>query len=294
MYFDVCYRNNEVEIKDMQDFEPQHIFECGQCFRWDKEEDGSYSGIAYNKVLNIKKIGQNIIFSNTTKEDFINIWVNYFDLSSDYSYIKDRISRDDKIMQQAVRFGSGIRILKQDPWETLISFIISSNNNIPRIKRSIELLSEGYGEYLGEFYGKKRYGFPSAKVLSNLSLDELKSCNTGYRAAYIKDTATMITKNPTALAEAKELDIEACQQKLLGYQGVGPKVAHCILFFCMGKMEAFPVDVWVKRVMEHLYFHKETPPKLIQQFASEKFGQYAGFAQQYLFYYARELGIGKK
>ncbi|SNS83884.1 N-glycosylase/DNA lyase [Anaerovirgula multivorans] len=294
MYLDVDYKDNKVMIKDIKNFEPQHIFECGQCFRWDKEEDGSFTGIAYNKVVNVKKIGADVVFRNTAKEDFINIWTKYFDLGTDYSHIKDRISQNDKVMQQAVAFGRGIRILKQEPWETLISFIISSNNNIPRIKRSIELLAEGYGEYLGEFYGKKRYGFPSAEILSNLSIEELKACNTGYRASYIKNTASMVVEAPTALEELKGLEIEACQQKLLGYQGVGPKVAHCILFFCMEKMEAFPVDIWVKRVMEHLYFHKEIPPKVIQQFASEKFGEYAGFAQQYLFYYARESAIGKK
>ncbi|SES87511.1 N-glycosylase/DNA lyase [Natronincola peptidivorans] len=294
MQLDIQYKDNEVIIMKGKDFEPAHIFQCGQCFRWYKESDDSYTGIVQNKALNVGKIDGNIIFKNTNKEDFLDIWMDYFDLKTDYDEIKKKISRKDPIMQNAVSFGEGIRILKQEPWETLISFIISSNNNIPRIKASIEKLSEEYGEYLGVYCGKKRFGFPKPEVLAALSVEKIAACGTGYRASYIKSTAAAIAKAPTALETIKSLDIENCQRRLMEYQGVGPKVAQCILFFSMGKMEAFPVDVWVKRVMEHFYFHKETPASVIQQFAWEKYGGFAGYAQQYLFYYAREQGIGKK
>ena len=294
MNLDIIYENDRVIIKNANDFEPEHIFECGQCFRWNREEDGSYTGIAYQNILNVKKVGNDVIFNNTNEKDFKEIWVDYFDLNTDYSHIKEEISRNDNIMKKAVDFGSGIRILKQEVLETIISFIISANNNIPRIKKSIELICERYGEYLGEFNHKKRYAFPEVKVIRNLTIEELKECNTGYRAPYIIKTAQMIGDEPIKLSELQKLNIADCEKALLQYHGVGPKVAHCILFFCIGQMEAFPVDVWVKRVMEHFYFEKDTPAKIIQKFATEKYGRYAGYAQQYLFYYARELNIGKK
>ena len=294
MNLDIIYENNRVIIKNAIDFEPEHIFECGQCFRWNREEDGSYTGIAYQNILNVKKVGNDVIFNNTNEKDFKEIWVDYFDLNTDYSHIKEEISRNDNIMKKAVDFGSGIRILKQEVLETIISFIISANNNIPRIKKSIELICERHGEYLGEFNNKKRYAFPEVKVIRNLTVEELKECNTGYRAPYIIKTAQMIAAEPIKLSELQKLNIADCEKALLQYHGVGPKVAHCILFFCVGHMAAFPVDVWVKRVMEHFYFEKDTPAKIIQKFATEKYGIYAGYAQQYLFYYARELNIGKK
>ncbi|SDJ94964.1 DNA-3-methyladenine glycosylase family protein [Natronincola ferrireducens] len=294
MRLDIVYKNKEVIIKDVKDFEPQHVFECGQCFRWTREEDGSYTGVAFKQVINVKKVDNDLIILNTTKEDFIDIWMDYFDLTTDYGAIKERLTHGDHIMKRAVAFGNGIRILQQEPWETLISFIISSNNNIPRIKGAIELLCQRYGEYLGEFWGEKRYSFPEPQVLAALRLEEITACGTGYRAPYIQHTSCQVIKALDEFMSLKKLDLQECQKKLMNYQGVGPKVAHCILFFSMGKMEAFPVDVWVKRIMEHLYFNKETPAGVIQEFARERYGEYAGYGQQYLFYYARELGIGKK
>ncbi len=293
MKLDIDYKKDKIILKNAKDFIPRHIFECGQCFRWNENQDSSFTGVAHNRVISVQKLDKDIIIENSTREDFENIWIKYFDLGTDYGIIKNKISQDDEVMQKAIEFGKGIRILRQEPWETLVSFIISANNNIPRIKKTIELLAGAYGEYLGEFHGEKRYGFPTARVLSQLSIEELKACNLGYRAAYIQKTASMLDMEPTELDEIARLDIVNCKKNLLKYQGVGPKVAHCVLFFCMGKMQAFPVDVWVKRVMEYFYFHREASPKEIQEFAWEKFGKYAGYAQQYLFYYARELGIGK-
>ncbi|MCC5912299.1 MAG: DNA-3-methyladenine glycosylase 2 family protein [Clostridiaceae bacterium] len=293
MKLEIIYEKDQVVIKNMDSFEPKHIFECGQCFRWDREEDHSYTGIAYGRVLNVSKRGSDIIFKNTNKKDFQELWYHYFDLDTNYNVIKEKLSHNDPIMKKAIEFGAGIRILKQQPWETLISFIISSNNNIPRIKKAIELLCEGYGEYLGVFLGKKRYSFPSPETVAKRSIEEIKACNTGYRAPYIIKTAESVASNPEAFQKLYKFNTEDCQRQLLTFSGVGPKVAHCILFFCMGKMDAFPVDVWVKRIMEYLYFKEDTPSKVIQQFARDKYGGHAGFAQQYLFYYARELGIGK-
>lgn len=290
---DIIHRDNTVILKNTNDFEPKHIFECGQCFRWDLQDDGSYTGVAYNKILNVKKEGDIVLFNNTNLEDFNNIWINYFDLNNNYGKIKEDLNKDDSIMKDATEFGYGIRILQQDPWETLISFIISANNAIPRIKKSVRLLSENFGQHLGEYNGKDYYGFPSPQSIHNLQQDQLEACGVGYRSKYILSTAKKIVDENISLENLKKLNSEDCFNGLLQFNGVGPKVANCILVFAMGKVEAVPVDVWVKRVMEYFYFKEDTSNKKIENFAREKYGKYGGYAQQYLFYYARELGIGK-
>lgn len=290
----ITYQTNKVIVKKLEHFKPKHVFECGQCFRWDLQEDGTYTGVAFAKVLNVKQEGNTLIFNNTNIEDFNNIWMNYFDLKTNYGEIKEYLNEKDDIIREAISFGQGIRILKQDPWETLISFIISANNGIPRIKKSIELMSKNFGQYIGEYKGKDYYSFPSPEEIYNLSEEQLKECKVGYRSKYILNTAEKIVDENISLEEIKKLNSEDCFKELQKFTGIGPKVANCILMFAMEKVEAVPVDVWVKRIMEYFYFHKETPNKKIEEFTREKYGKYAGYAQQYLFYYARELGIGKK
>jgi len=287
------YYKDKVVITGIEHFDLKHTFECGQCFRWNEEEEGSYTGIAFGKIINVQREGEKIIFNNTNKEDFENIWVNYFDLTRDYGEIKEKIC-NDAMIEKAIHFGSGIRILNQELWETIISFIISSNNNIPRIKKSIEMICEGYGEYIGTYMGKKRYAFPDANKMKDLTVEQLKGCNTGYRAPYIIDTAKLFCSELFTIDLFKELDSETSIKELTRFSGVGPKVAHCINVFALGKRDAFPVDVWIKRIVEHLYFKEQTTPQKIQAFANEKFGINAGYAQQYLFYYARELNLGKE
>ncbi len=290
---EILHKDNKVILKNIRDFEPKHIFECGQCFRWDLEDDGSYIGVAYGKILNVRKEEDTIVFNNTNIEDFNNIWTSYFDLNNNYGRIKEDLSKDDEVMKDATNFGHGIRILKQEPWETLISFIISANNAIPRIKKSVRLLSENFGEYLGQYGGKDYYSFPTPEAIYNLSEEQLAACGVGYRSKYILNTARAVIDENISLEQLKELNSEDCFEAMRRFSGVGPKVANCILVFAMGKVEAVPVDVWVKRVMEYFYFHEDTPNKKIEEFARDKFGKYGGYAQQYLFYYARELGIGK-
>lgn len=290
---EIITKDNKVVVKDLKDFEPKHTFECGQCFRWNLQEDGSYTGVAFGKILNVSKDGDSVTFNNTNIEDFNNIWIPYFDLDNDYGKIKEDLSKEDEVMKSAIDFGYGIRILQQEPWETLISFIISANNSILRIKKSVEALSKNFGEYLGQHRGRDYYSFPSAEVISKLTDEEIKSCGVGYRSKYILNTAKAVVDENISLEQLKGLNSEDCFNAMLKFSGVGPKVANCILVFAMGKVESCPVDVWVKRVMEYFYFHEDTPNKKIEQFARRKFGKYAGYAQQYLFYYARELGIGK-
>ena len=290
--FDIEGRNNmEYSIKD---FDPKHIFECGQAFRWHKEEDNSYTAIHKGKTINVKKDNDNIIFSNINEEDFENTWQDYFDLQTDYNKIKKELSRDP-ILEEAIKFGEGIRILNQDPYETTISFIISANNQIPRIKKSIELISENYGEFIDEYRGIKYYSFPEAKILANVDEKELEDkCKVGYRSKYIVNTSKMIYNKEVNLNELYNMPTVEAEEILMKLPGVGPKVSDCILLFSLNKNDAFPVDVWVKRVMEYFYLKEDTKLKDISKYASEKFGSLGGFAQQYLFYYAREQGIGRK
>ncbi len=294
MNYNIIEKNDKIVIKNINDFHPKHIFECGQAFRWQLEEDGSYTIVHKGKILNIKKESKDIIFSNTNLLDFKNIWYDYFDLGRDYSKIKDELSKDP-VLKEAIEFGEGIRILNQDPFETTISFIISANNQIPRIKRSIELISQNYGKFIGSYNDKKYFSFPSSEVLAKAKEEELeKNCRVGYRAKYIINTSNMINNKEVDLDKLFKLSTGEAKKVLMKLPGVGPKVSSCILLFSLNKSDAFPVDVWVKRVMEYFYFKESINNEEITDYAKEKFGNLGGFAQQYLFYYARELGIGRK
>ena len=282
-----------VEIPSFSTFEPRDIFHCGQAFRWEEITENRYLLVAFQRVIEVEKNKERIIFHNTNILDFKNIWYDYFDLNTNYEKIQKRLIRRDPVMEEAVNFGRGIRILKQEPFETLISFIISSNNNIKRIKGSVEALAKSYGEVIGPYGGRVHHAFPTPKALSEATLDELKGLGLGYRARYVKETAEKVWKSPGILQKIIGEKRRECLSGVQNFPGVGPKVGNCVVFFSMGKREAFPVDVWVKRMMEVLYFQQEKPAKEIEAFAMEKFGKDAGYAQQYLFYYAREKNIKK-
>ncbi|SEN53612.1 N-glycosylase/DNA lyase [Peptostreptococcus russellii] len=284
---------NGIILKETKDFDPVHIFECGQCFRWIKEDDGSYTGVAKGKVINVKKDGENIVIDNTNKEEFENIWYDYFDLGRDYTSLKKELAQHDENLKKAVDFGWGIRILQQDSWEMLISFIISSNNRIPMIQRAINNISEKYGKEIGEYRGRKYFAFPSPEELSKASIEELRECKTGFRDKYIYHTNKMVIEENLNMEDFIEMDSEVCHKELMKFKGVGAKVADCIALFGMRKYDSFPVDVWVKRVMQEFYGAEDMSLPKMRKYGMELFGEKAGFAQQYLFYYVRELEIGK-
>ena len=290
----VIEKDNKIILEGIsEDFEPQHVFDCGQCFRWLKEEDNSYTGVVQGRVINVKKENDLIIFDNTNKEDFENIWFDYFDLGRDYTEIKNQLRVMDEHLEKATEFGKGIRILQQDGWEMLISFIISANNRIPMIQRAINNLSERYGKFIDEYRGKKYYAFPTPEELSKVSVEDIRACQTGFRDKYIKSVVDYVNENNEDVLSYRKLDTSECIKELVKFNGVGPKVADCIALFGMQKYDTFPVDVWVKRVMEEFYVEDNLSLPKIRKFALDKFGDLAGFAQQYLFYYARELGIGR-
>jgi N-glycosylase/DNA lyase len=287
----INYYDNRIEVEGIQDFVPKHVFDCGQCFRWIEEEDGSYTGVAYGKVVNVLLSGNKLVISNADKKDFDDLWSGYLDLARDYGKIKEQIDIDGN-MHEAINFGRGIRILNQDEWETLVTFIISANNRIPMIRNAVENLSVKYGDKIGEFRGKVHYSFPAPEVLAKARLEDIRSCKVGFRDKYILAAAKHIEDNKDWLYSLKELGYEEASRELKKLKGIGDKVAHCILLFSMEKYGAFPVDVWIKRIMTSLYGDKMEEGG-IGEFAIKSFGSHAGFAQQYLFYYGRENNIGK-
>ncbi|KMT23303.1 DNA-3-methyladenine glycosylase family protein [Clostridium cylindrosporum] len=282
-------------IENVQDFNIKHIFDCGQCFRWNEEEDGSYIGVIHSKVLRLYEVDGKVYIEGADSED-IGLLEEYFDLKKDYSKIKDIVSENDDVLKEAIKCGEGIRILKQEPFETVISFIISARNSIPNIKRTVEKLSRNFGDKL-EFNGKVYYSFPTPKQLSEATDEQLRECGCSFRAPYVLQTTKDVLEGKIDLYALRELSTDEAMEKLTALKGVGIKVADCIMLFSLGKTDAFPVDVWIQRIMEHFYVTEKTSLKKMREYAREKFKENAGIAQQYLFYYARDFkgreGFGK-
>ena len=291
---------------------PAHIFECGQCFRWNRVPDteNTYVGIASGRVLAVSacvKNGENVItLANTDEALFRGFWKDYFDLERDYAEIQKELSRKDGYLGAAVGYGRGIRILKQEPFETLISFIISANNNIPRIKGCIEKLCAAYGKricaedafvsYIARISGADKssvcgeyHAFPSPEELSAATKHDISACcRAGYRCEYIEKTSRAYKDSPMDTCKIKTASADDARKMLRAYTGVGPKVADCVLLFSGLRTDVFPVDVWVRRVLEKLYFKRKVTAAEAGAFVSGHFGELAGYAQQYLFYGMRE------
>ena len=278
-------------IKNCKSFKVKDIFECGQCFRWNEEPDGSYTGIFGHNVLNVKE-EKDIVITGICNGDIEDICKNYFDLDRNYEEIKETLSLIDDNMKESIKYGEGIRILNQDLWEMIISFIISANNNIPRIKGIIERMSAKYGQEI-KFRGTSYYTFPTIDELSQASVKDLKDLGLGFRDRYVYETTKKIKEGKINLENLKQEPTNEVRKQLLTLTGVGPKVADCIMLFStLKRFDVFPVDVWVRRVMNDLYIHNEDETKVnkkqIQEIARDKFGALEGIAQQYLFYWKRE------
>ena len=279
-------------LKNPESFNLVHIFECGQCFRWNIEENGSYTGVIKEGVLNVRQQGNDFIFNGKVNGKIEEVVSNYFDLKTNYTDLKKRLSQVDQYMKESIEFGYGIRILNQDLWECIISFIISANNNIPRIKKIIDKLSLNYGKEI-DFHGKKYYTFPTAQSLSKASVEDLRKMGLGFRDKRVYKTTRMILDGEINLEELKASNnTEYIEKELLKLDGVGEKVANCIMLFSLKRFDTFPVDVWVRRVINDLYIHEEDEEKVskvkIKELAEEKFAKNKGLAQQYLFYWRRE------
>ena len=280
-------------LKNPESFNLVHIFECGQCFRWNLESDGSYTGVIKDGVLNVKEDGNNYIFKGSLSRKIKDVVYNYFDLKTNYFCIKEKLSGIDEFMKESINFGYGIRILNQDLWECIISFIISANNNIPRIKKIIEKLCINYGKEI-EFNGKKYYTFPTSESLSKATVEDLRKIGLGFRDKRVFRTTKMVLDGEINLEELKACNNTTyIKNELLKLDGVGEKVANCIMLFSLKRFDTFPIDVWVRRVINDLYIHEEQEEKVsqmrIKELAEEKFSNYQGLAQQYLFYWRKSF-----
>lgn len=259
-------------------FDTVHIFECGQCFRWSRDDSGVYTGVASGRVCHIK---DRELICESGDEEF---WHRYFDFDTDYAQIHSELLKTDAGLEKCIKFGSGIRILRQDVWETIISFIISANNNIPRIKKIIETLCRMYGDEILDG-DKIYYSFPSPEKLAKLKPEDLAPLRAGYRDKYILDAAQKIASGEVDLSLLDTMEDAELKKTLMKIKGVGGKVADCIMLFSLGRFSVFPTDVWIKRILNEVYGVED---KDIPQFVTDKYGTLAGFAQQYLYYYYRD------
>jgi len=271
----VVERYNEVELVGVSDFDLNKTFECGQCFRWNADEHGVYTGVAHGRAARLRRMGDSVFISGTI-EDFETIWRWYFDLNRDYEKIRRHLCIDD-FMVRATEFGEGIRLLRQDKWEVLCSFIVSQNNNIPRIRSIIDTLCREFGDVI-EFEDEQLFAFPSASTLAKLDAEDLAPLRCGYRAEYIIRAAKMVADGSIDLDALAQSTPAAARATLKTLHGVGDKVADCVVLFGLHMLDAFPLDVWMKRAVAEHYG---------PVFVSKIFSPYAGIAQQYIFHYMR-------
>lgn len=292
-YNNVRFEEDKVILEGVKNFNIKQIVECGQCFRWEKAAELDYIGVAYGRVIEVVQEGDKVTIYNTNEDDFNDIWFDYFDLDRDYSKVKEELANDE-ILSKSVEFGYGIRILNQEYFEILISFIVSARNSIPSIMKTIKKISEKWGNPI-EYKGNTYYTFPTPEMIKDATLEEIQETGASFRSKYIVDTIQNINNSNENkeynLEYIASLDADECHTALQKFKGVGAKVADCIMLFSMGKVSAFPVDVWVKRAMMYFYNAEEGSLNKIRIFARNKFKDVAGFAQQYLFYYARENKI---
>lgn len=267
-----------------KDFLLSQTLECGQCFHFARMGEEDYLVSAMDKCLHIRQDGDTLIFYNTTPEEYSDIWQHYFDLDRDYEQIKEALLEKDDTLRPAIDDMWGVRILNQDFFETLISFIISQNQQIPRIKQIVSRISFSYGKKFSDDMS----AFPDADGILAAGEEGIKECKAGFRAPYIIDACRKYKDGIVKEERLRTENYEDCVSELKLIKGVGDKVANCVALFSLGRRNAFPVDVWIKRIMENIYFGKETPIPVIKQFAVEKFGEYGGYAQQYLFCLARK------
>lgn len=278
-------------ILNVKCFNLKDTVECGQCFRWEKleEEENTYIGVLKDRVVKVKQEKDTLYITSSNYDNLEKVIRKYFDLDEDYESIEKTISTFDDNIKKAVKNTSGIRILNQNFFEMIMSYIISANNNIPRISKSIKDISKKYGKKV-IFENNEYYLFPTAEELRNVSEEEFKNSGVGFRARYLKNTVKAILDKKIDLEKIKKLSTKEAKDELLKLQGVGPKVADCILLFSCERREVFPIDVWVERVMHNLYFKnssKRIRKNDILEYANKNFGKYAGIVQQHLFHNVR-------
>jgi len=262
----------KIIFENVYPFDLEQTLDCGQCFRWSKNSDGSFCGVVSDIVATVT-YKDNTLTIEQNKDADEKLWRSYFDLDLDYEAVKNSLSAVHPVLKEASDYAGGIRILNQDPFEALISFIISQNNNISRIKGIINRLCENFGEKLDDIH----FAFPTFDVLAKLSPDDLAPIRAGFRHRYIIDAAKRVQSGEINLESLREMEYFQAQKELMKITGVGVKVADCVLLYGLHRLESFPLDVWMKRAMNVLF----------DNMSIEKFGIYGGIAQQYIFHYSR-------
>ena len=271
---DYCYKDGTMVVKNVTSLDLGETLDCGQSFRWRDNGDGSFTGVAYEKLVTVSMQNGDLHIENTTEQDFEKIWRNYFDLDLDYDSIRSSIGEIHPVLKEASAYAPGIRILRQEPWEALCTFIISQNNNIKRIKGIVDRLCTTFGNKIGD---TDFYTFPKPEKLAKLTPDDLAPLRAGFRNKYIIDAGRKVAQRQVCLEKCYTLPYDEARAELMKIKGVGVKVADCTLLFGFHRVEAFPIDVWMKRAME----------KLFPNMTGDDFGEYAGIAQQYIFHYSR-------
>ena len=274
MNINIKQDNQDIVISGCNNFDIIKTFESGQCFRWNQQDDGSYIGVIENKVITVFQENNKIIFKNLLISEYKNKIKKYFDLDTDYEIINNSLlDLDFDFINEAIRYSSGIRILKQDPWEVLISFIISQNNNISRIKKIIERFCQKFGKKIIDNY----FEFLRIDDLKDVSIKDLADLKVGFRDKYILDAILKIKNQEIILENLYKLNIDEARKELVKIKGVGPKVADCVLLYGFSKTDSFPIDIWIKKTMNK--FFKDGLPKIKKE--------YLGIVQQYIYYYVR-------
>ena len=262
----------KIVFENVHPFSLSQTLDCGQCFRWSENEDGTFSGVVRGQFATASYVDGTLTIDTAYDSDR-NMWNDYFDLSLDYMSIKEKLSAMHPVLKEASTYAGGIRILKQEPFEALISFIISQNNNISRIKGIVERLCENFGEKIDDTH----YAFPTAEKLASLTVDDLNVIRAGFRARYIIDAANKVHSGEIDLENLRNMEYFDAQKELMKITGVGVKVADCALLYGLHRLESFPLDVWMKRALSVLF----------EGMKGKEFGQFGGIAQQYIFHYSR-------
>lgn len=277
-YIKVEQLGNDTVISGLADFDLDDILDCGQCFRWEKLETGAWRGLVRGCCRTVKQEKDTLVFCDVGMDEFNAIWYDYFDFGRDYGKVREILSKDDT-MRRALEFTPGMRVLRQEPWEALCSFILSQNNNIKRIRGLVARLCENFGEPV-----PGGFAFPSPECIASLSEDELLPVRCGFRAGYVLDAARKVSSGAVDFSAIDKLPLQEAGLELQKIRGVGPKVAACALLYGFDRVESVPVDVWIDRALKEFY-----PDGMPAQIAG-----IAGIGQQYLFHYIRNRDAAVK
>lgn len=270
-------------LKIKKNFDLKSTITCGQIFRF-QEIDNGFIIVIKDRVISLKEYGDYILVESNKEENLEDVIIDYFDLDRNYALLENEIIKKDKKIKNAIIFSKGLRMIHQDPFETIIAYIISQNNRVPSISNSLNLLSLNYGKKV-IFKGEEYYLFPTIEKLSKLTIDDFRKCKVGFRDKYLYEIVNAINNKKLSLEKIRDLSSEEALKYLIEFKGIGMKVASCILLFAYQKFDVYPIDTWVKKFMKEDY--NIEGEKNIREFTTLTYKEYSGLAIQYMFNYKR-------